>query len=166
MDGFPRSEPPLIIACCGDPDLYRQIGNSGQLAGFTVERLTCPKAGHGPPRSTDVIWQWAPPLPPAADHPSQEQTASAESARTGLPHTGWLKSPALSPLSYMGGNIWMYRHILYVTSQCWQKIYIIWLPWNRPYHVNLLGMLHVVAMLAVVTWWYAAQLWHALCLSL
>ena len=35
-----------------------------------------------------------------ADHPGQEQIASAEAARTGLPHTGWLKSPALSPLGW------------------------------------------------------------------
>ena len=26
MDGFPKSEPPLSIACCGVPDLYRPIG--------------------------------------------------------------------------------------------------------------------------------------------
>ena len=36
------------------------------------------------------------------DHPSQEQTASAEAARTGLPHTGLFHSPTLSQLSYLG----------------------------------------------------------------
>ena len=34
MDGFPGSESPHSIACCGDPDLYYLIGN-GQLAGRT-----------------------------------------------------------------------------------------------------------------------------------
>ena len=66
----------------------------------------------------------------------------------------------------MGRDICMYRHNSYVASQCRQKIYIIWLPWNTPYHANLLGVLHVVAMLAVVAWWYAAQLWHVLFLFL
>ena len=44
-------------------------------------------------------------LPPTTDHFSQEQIASAEAARIGLPHTGWLKSLTLSPpLSYKGGQ--------------------------------------------------------------
>ena len=104
-DTYPSSPRGAAHACCGDPDLSHLIWKFRQLAGFSVKRLTCPKAGHGPAHTTDVIWPKARMLPLTVNHPSREQIASPEAAQTRLPHAGWLKSLTLSPLSYMGGLI-------------------------------------------------------------
>ena len=42
MGGFPRSEPMLSKACCTGPDPTTRLGNSRQMAEFTVKCLACP----------------------------------------------------------------------------------------------------------------------------
>ena len=86
-DWFARPEPALSRACCAGPDLYSPIGKfqvTGRIKGRKFNVPTIHIDGHGPLRSTDVNLTWARPLPPTAGNPSQEQTASAEAARTGL----------------------------------------------------------------------------------